>query len=189
MLVAQVRYTEMTDEGRLRHPAYLGLRDDKAQARASEGAAHGEPARTATALRRARDQAARRVGRRQPARRSRPAGRLDPRRRRRRRAARTTSQTAAQERQARAARTASTLEVTNLTRCSGPRASAPRATCCATTRASRRYILPVVDDRPLVMKRCPTASTARRSTSTARPSRCRRACASRRCPTTTCRAG
>lgn len=28
-LVAQVRYTEMTDEGRLRHPTYLGLRDDK----------------------------------------------------------------------------------------------------------------------------------------------------------------
>ena len=30
VLVAQVRYTEMTDEGRLRHPSYLGLRDDKA---------------------------------------------------------------------------------------------------------------------------------------------------------------
>lgn len=29
VLVAQIRYTEMTDEGRLRHPAYLGLRDDK----------------------------------------------------------------------------------------------------------------------------------------------------------------
>ncbi|MBP7778209.1 MAG: DNA ligase D [Acidobacteria bacterium] len=29
-LVAVVRYTEMTDEGRLRHPTYLGLRDDKA---------------------------------------------------------------------------------------------------------------------------------------------------------------
>ncbi len=28
-LVAQVRYTEITDDGRLRHPAYLGLRDDK----------------------------------------------------------------------------------------------------------------------------------------------------------------
>jgi bifunctional non-homologous end joining protein LigD len=28
-LVAQVRYTELTDEGRLRHPSYLGLRDDK----------------------------------------------------------------------------------------------------------------------------------------------------------------
>jgi bifunctional non-homologous end joining protein LigD len=32
-LVAQVRYTEMTDEGRLRHPAYLGLRDDTAARR------------------------------------------------------------------------------------------------------------------------------------------------------------
>jgi bifunctional non-homologous end joining protein LigD len=29
-LVAQVRYTEITDDGRLRHPAYLGIRDDKA---------------------------------------------------------------------------------------------------------------------------------------------------------------
>ena len=28
-LVAQVQFTEMTDDGRLRHPAYLGLRDDK----------------------------------------------------------------------------------------------------------------------------------------------------------------
>ena len=28
-LVAQVRYTEITDDGRLRHPAYLGIRDDK----------------------------------------------------------------------------------------------------------------------------------------------------------------
>ena len=28
LLVAQVRYTEITDEGRLRHPSYLGLRDD-----------------------------------------------------------------------------------------------------------------------------------------------------------------
>ncbi len=29
VLVAQVRYTAITDEGRLRHPSYLGLRDDK----------------------------------------------------------------------------------------------------------------------------------------------------------------
>jgi bifunctional non-homologous end joining protein LigD len=28
-LVVQVRYTEVTDDGRLRHPTYLGLRDDK----------------------------------------------------------------------------------------------------------------------------------------------------------------
>jgi bifunctional non-homologous end joining protein LigD len=32
LLVAQVRYTEITDDGRLRHPAYLGLRDDKVPA-------------------------------------------------------------------------------------------------------------------------------------------------------------
>ena len=31
-LVAQVRYTEVTDDGRLRHPVYLGLRDDKTAA-------------------------------------------------------------------------------------------------------------------------------------------------------------
>jgi bifunctional non-homologous end joining protein LigD len=35
VLVAQVRYTEITDDGRLRHPAYLGLRDDKAVAEVS----------------------------------------------------------------------------------------------------------------------------------------------------------
>ena len=28
-LVVQVRYTEITDDGRLRHPTYLGMRDDK----------------------------------------------------------------------------------------------------------------------------------------------------------------
>ncbi len=30
-LVVQVRFTEMTDEGRLRHPAYLGVREDKSK--------------------------------------------------------------------------------------------------------------------------------------------------------------
>ena len=28
-LVAQVKFTEWTDDGKLRHPVYLGLRDDK----------------------------------------------------------------------------------------------------------------------------------------------------------------
>ena len=40
ILVAQVRYTEITDDGRLRHPAYLGLRDDK---KASEVTAPAPP--------------------------------------------------------------------------------------------------------------------------------------------------
>ena len=44
VLVAQVRYTEMTDERRLRHPAYLGLRDDKTATEVRETAETG-PAR------------------------------------------------------------------------------------------------------------------------------------------------
>jgi bifunctional non-homologous end joining protein LigD len=36
-LVAQVRYSEVTDDGRLRHPTYLGLRDDKAAKQVTEG--------------------------------------------------------------------------------------------------------------------------------------------------------
>jgi bifunctional non-homologous end joining protein LigD len=50
-LVAQVRYTEMTDERRLRHPAYLGLRDDKDAADVSWSAAGaGVQARAASRL-------------------------------------------------------------------------------------------------------------------------------------------
>ena len=49
-LVAQVRYTEMTDEGRLRHPAFLGLRDDKAAraVRTPTGRRVAHPLRTRT---------------------------------------------------------------------------------------------------------------------------------------------
>ncbi len=37
-LVAQVRFTEWTDDGKLRHPVYLGLRDDKrAERRVGDG--------------------------------------------------------------------------------------------------------------------------------------------------------
>ena len=43
-LVAQVRYSEITDDGRLRHPAYLGLRDDK---KASEVTVPIEPKKAA----------------------------------------------------------------------------------------------------------------------------------------------
>ena len=50
-LVAQVRYTEMTDEGRLRHPVYLGLRDDKraASVRAPKGRRVVHPLRSVAA--------------------------------------------------------------------------------------------------------------------------------------------
>lgn len=50
VLVTQVRYTEMTDEGRLRHPAYLGLRDDKAAGavRLPKGRRTAHPLRSVT---------------------------------------------------------------------------------------------------------------------------------------------
>ena len=47
-LIAQVRYTEWTDDGRLRHPVYLGLRDDKMPkdvigSKAPKGQSSGRP--------------------------------------------------------------------------------------------------------------------------------------------------
>ncbi len=48
ILVAQIRYTEMTDEGRLRHPAYLGLRDDKPAQQVAIPKSAGKKAATKT---------------------------------------------------------------------------------------------------------------------------------------------
>ena len=51
-LVAQVRFTEWTDDDKLRHPVYLGLRDDKRADVRSVGAADPPRARTRRAARR-----------------------------------------------------------------------------------------------------------------------------------------
>ena len=48
-LVAQVRYSEITDDGRLRHPAYLGLRDDKLPTEVRLPKAEAPPAAAAPA--------------------------------------------------------------------------------------------------------------------------------------------
>jgi bifunctional non-homologous end joining protein LigD len=50
-LVAQVRYTEVTDDGRLRHPTYLGLRDDKLAKQVTEGPKAARPKARAAAPR------------------------------------------------------------------------------------------------------------------------------------------
>ena len=42
-LVVQIRYTEITDDGRLRHPAYLGIRDDKSAGEVNMPAAPAVP--------------------------------------------------------------------------------------------------------------------------------------------------
>jgi bifunctional non-homologous end joining protein LigD len=49
-LVAQVRYTEITDDGRLRHPTYLGLRDDKRPRQVTEPPVKSQPVIEPTAV-------------------------------------------------------------------------------------------------------------------------------------------
>jgi bifunctional non-homologous end joining protein LigD len=48
-LVAQIRFTELTDDGRLRHPAFLGLRDDKEASEVTLEVPSGAPAPPAPA--------------------------------------------------------------------------------------------------------------------------------------------
>jgi bifunctional non-homologous end joining protein LigD len=52
-LVAQVRFTEWTDDGKLRHPVYLGMRDDKRPESVVREEAAGQAAKTEGAAKRA----------------------------------------------------------------------------------------------------------------------------------------
>lgn len=47
-LVAEVRFSEWTDDGRLRHPVYLGLRDDKRASEVTTAPRHDEMSKTPT---------------------------------------------------------------------------------------------------------------------------------------------
>jgi bifunctional non-homologous end joining protein LigD len=58
-LVAQVRFTEWTDDGKLRHPVYLGMRDDKRPESVVREEAAGQAAKTEGAAKRAQAPAAR----------------------------------------------------------------------------------------------------------------------------------
>jgi bifunctional non-homologous end joining protein LigD len=144
-LVVQVRYTEMTDEGRLRHPAYLGVRDDKsdiavvaglkrAKAAGHPGTARKSPARTA-------------AGGRQTAARNPvdPTGIVE--------------QLHALEKARKDGRITlpdgDTLEVTNLAKVFWPDIGRTKGDLLRYYATIAPFILPVVDDRPLVMKRLP----------------------------------
>ena len=138
-LVAQVRYTEMTDDGRLRHPAYLGLRDDKRPREvthrdaADRGADAGGSKKTRAARQpadgvgRTRRRADRRSSTTSKARKRRPAA-------------------AARRRHARRHQPAQGVLA---------RTGVHQGRPAALLRAIAPLILPVVDDRPLVMKRLP----------------------------------
>ena len=116
-LVAQVRYTEITDDGRLRHPAYLGLRDDK---RAAEVTLPKAPAENLESL----------IDQLNFLEKSRKNGRLT-------------------------LPDGDTLDVTNLHKVFWPAIKKTKGDLIRHYARISPYILPVVDNRPLVMKRLP----------------------------------
>jgi bifunctional non-homologous end joining protein LigD len=140
LLVAQVRYTEITDDGKLRHPTYLGLRDDvlpKAvvapkPAKAPRATA-GNRAKQSSAVTAApvtsRDLDAI-IGQLDELEKSRKNGRLK-------------------------LSDGDTLEVTNLHKVFWPEGKRTKGDLLRHYARVASLILPVVADRPLVMKRLP----------------------------------
>jgi bifunctional non-homologous end joining protein LigD len=116
VLVAQVRYTEITDDGRLRHPAYLGLREDKRTAEATLPRTPTDPDGLI-------DQLAFLEKTRKNGRLTLPDG--------------------------------DTLDVTNLHKVFWPAIKKTKGDLLRHYVRVAPYILPVVDNRPLVMKRLP----------------------------------
>ncbi|MGD9906418.1 MAG: DNA ligase D [Vicinamibacterales bacterium] len=146
-LVAQVRYTEMTDEGRLRHPAYLGLRDDKPAA----AVRRPRPTRARSTARPAtRPQAARRGRRRNS---GDPLAAWDA----------TAEALVAQLDDLQARRKdgrlvlpdGDTLDVTNLHKIFWPEGRRTKGDVLRYYVRIAPLLLPVLEDRPLVMKRLP----------------------------------
>lgn len=138
VLVAQVRYAEITDEGRLRHPSYLGLRDDKAALQVTTPkattrktppkAARTQERVTATAVASLIDQLNTFEKARKNGKLLLPDG--------------------------------DTLEVTNLHKIFWPQGKHTKGDLIRHYVRVAPYILPVIDNRPLVMKRLPNGVDA-----------------------------
>jgi bifunctional non-homologous end joining protein LigD len=139
VLIAQVRYTEITDDGRLRHPAYLGLRDDKAavevshpkpQAASRKPRALTPPFKTATESIPEPAQIDAMVDQLNEFERTRKNGTLK-------------------------LPDGDTLEVTNLHKVFWPAVNKTKGDLIRFYAKVSPFVLPVVDNRPLVMKRLP----------------------------------
>ncbi len=148
LLVAQIRYTEMTDEGRLRHPAYLGLRDDKPARqvtvpKVSASAAEGRYGETSPKL--ARKTAASEGGPRETV----TAKDVEPL------IEQLTFFEKARKNGKLTLPNGDTLEVTNLHKIFWPHGKKTKGDLLRHYARVAPYILPVVDNRPLVMKRLP----------------------------------
>lgn len=174
-LVAQVRYAEWTDEHRLRHPVYLGLRDDKAASEVTEevtvSAARTTPATRKTAARKTaakapRTKAAPRTtsppqpkaaARRKPSARSRAGARelaaWQPQ------ADALVAQLDDFEKRRKGGKLelpdGDRLEITNPHKVFWPKPGLTKADLLRFYARIAPLLLPVIDDRPLVMKRLP----------------------------------
>ena len=151
VLVAQVRYAEMTDEGRLRHPSYLGLRDDQ-PAKAvmvptvSASAAEGRYGETSPKL--ARKMRASEGGPRVTA--KDVASLIDQ----------LNTFEKARKNGKLLLPDGDTLEVTNLHKIFWPQGKHTKGDLIRHYARIAPYILPVIDNRPLVMKRLPNGVDA-----------------------------
>ena len=155
-LVAQVRYTEITDDGRLRHPAYLGLRDDKRprEVTAAPTEAAASRSEAAAAPRRARPSGAKGAKGAKGAR-----GTKNPIAAWREQAEAMTAQLQDLEDRKRDGRLVlpgdDWLDVTNLQKVFWPEPKFTKGDLLRYYARIAPLILPVVADRPLVMKRFP----------------------------------
>jgi len=151
-LVVQVRFTEMTDEGRLRHPAYLGVREDKSEigrvaglkrARAADGVQARARSSSGAAARAAYDAASMEA----------PG------------TAAIVDQLDALEKSRKDGRISlpggDTLDVTNLQKVFWPDIGRTKGDLLRYYAKIAPLILPVVNDRPLVMKRLPNGVNAK----------------------------
>lgn len=148
-LVAQVRYTEVTDDGRLRHPAYLGLRDDKVAKEVTQDT----PRKPQRASKSGRSPAAS-VSAASP-----PKGSKSPLKAWSDHAQAMTQQLQDLENRKRDGRlqlpNGDTLDVTNLQKVFWPGPGYTKGDLLRYYSRIAPLILPVVEDRPLVMKRFP----------------------------------
>ena len=157
-LVAQIRYTEMTDEGRLRHPAYLGLRDDKAARVVTMPRTPNAAAARTAAPEAAPKKAAAKAPKGAAGRRRRPRG-ADPLAPWDATAESIVSQLDDLERRRKDGKLtlpeAQTLDITNPHKVFWPQGKRTKADLLRYYTRIAPVILPVLDNRPLVMKRLP----------------------------------
>ena len=159
VLVAQIRYAEMTNEGRLRHPSYLGLRDDKPAAQVRVPMVRTVPRVSASAAGGRYGATAPKLARKTTASEGGPKATVT---------AKDVESLIGQLNELEKARKngtlllpdGDTLEVTNLHKIFWPRGKKTKGDLLRHYARVAPYILPVVHNRPLVMKRLPNGVDA-----------------------------